>query len=87
MSDTTPPKSKSQSYDITKLITSATLVTGISQKTGNKYIVGSVTISSPIGDYELPLDYPDKNAMKVLNTAIEQLENETKADFAEGLKK
>lgn len=82
---TTAPSSKV--IDATSLVESLTFRTGVSAKTGNPYIIGSVKIKKPSGGfYNLDLGYMDENASGVVNEALASIENERKEEFADGLK-
>lgn len=83
--DTTPSTSQTR-HNMTDQVTDLVFTTGISKKTGNPYIVGSVTIDTPNGPYEFSLEYLDKNAQNAARAAIERKENKQIEAFAEGLK-
>lgn len=84
MPDTTPPKSRV--IDATHLVDALTFRTGISAKSGNPYIIGSIKIKTRSGrPYTFDLGYIDENGQIQIEDALEHFANQDKSDFTEGL--
>lgn len=89
MSDT--PTIEKRNYKATELLESLDFVVGISKKTGNPYLIGSVNIKSPISSTPIRLgfEYIDPNTAELIKMALSKLSVETtekaNKEFQEGL--
>lgn len=71
----------------TSLVYELEFISGVSKKTGNTYVMGNVKINTPYGVYQFDLDmFNDRNAKTVVQSIIEQLQDNIKADFSSDLK-
>lgn len=79
-------KPSSKLIDATRLVETLEFRTGVSAKSGNPYIIGSVKIKTASGrPYKLDLSYLDENDQIQIEDALAKLENSAKNEFSEGL--
>ena len=84
MSEPTPTK---RTILANAIFESLEFTIGVSQKTGNKYLVGNTKIKSPISDTPIRLgfEYIDPNTAALIEMALEKLDEKDMAEFKDGL--
>ena len=76
MSDTTTPKTDQKIIDATSIVDSLKFRTGVSAKTGNPYIIGTLYIKTARGRaYGFDLKYIDENGEAQIEDALEAQES------------
>ncbi len=85
MSDQTAPSYKR--IDATSLIDKLELLDGVSEKTGNPYLIPTLYLKSPISDTPIRLEfkYIDANTVELIRLGLRQDNEKSVNDFKEGL--
>lgn len=84
---TNSPTATSKVVDATSILDSLKFRTGVSAKTGNPYVMGTVYIKTRSGKpYGLDLKFIDENGQVMLEDALQNSNEETRQGFAQGLK-
>lgn len=63
-------------------------VSGISKKSGNEYLIGSVYIKSPLSEKPIKLgfEYIDDNVRELIKLSLDKFITSESQEFAKGLK-
>lgn len=83
----TPTDPQKKVINALPIVTEVEFLSGISKKSGNEYLIGHVSIKSPISDSPIRLgfEYIDPNTRGLLQMAFEKFSKDVKEEFAQEL--
>lgn len=79
----TSPEPNYKKINATHLVDNFTLLDGVSQKTGNSYLLPTLELKSPISDTPIRLEfkYVDPNTTGLIKMALEKYASEQLQEF------